>query len=83
MKFSLDSFSDTDCPREFITGDAEEGEEPVAAISRLDVFFGGLALIPCRKIILGNVLSTARLCVHYIHKDYNQSMNIRKLITID
>jgi hypothetical protein len=38
MKFSLDNFSDTDCPREFITGDAEKGEEPVAAISRLDVF---------------------------------------------
>jgi hypothetical protein len=39
MKFSLDSFSDTDCPREFIAGDAEEEEEePVVAISRLDVF---------------------------------------------
>jgi hypothetical protein len=38
MKFSLDSFSDTDFPSEFITGDAEE-EELVVAISRLDMFW--------------------------------------------
>jgi hypothetical protein len=37
----------------------------------------------CRKIILGNVLFAARLHVHYIHKDYNQSMNTKKLITTD
>jgi hypothetical protein len=40
MKFSLDSFSDIDCPSEFIARDAEEEEEEViVAISRLDVLW--------------------------------------------
>jgi hypothetical protein len=38
MKFSLDSFFDTDCPSEFIARDAEE-EEVIVAISRLDVLW--------------------------------------------
>jgi hypothetical protein len=39
MKFSLDSFSDTDCPSEFIARDAEEEEEVIVTISRLDVLW--------------------------------------------